>query len=155
MSNLNIVLCQLPNPVCRNESENIHPIIPADQMPPGLTEELQIGSLRLSESLPIDAKTYSGPTQDINCKSDNISQAWIFGKNMRRLVKLVHDAIMNPCEYSSPRISSKPKLMYLMQCMFLGTWNNTIWNASKVEQLNVKGTCINSPVRHLGVVASL
>jgi hypothetical protein len=146
---------QLSNPAWRNASENIRPITPADQMPPGLTEEPKIGSLRLSESLPIDVETHSGPTPKINSKSDDISELRMFGKNMRRLVKIVHQAIMNPCEYNSPRESYKPKLMYQMQCMFLGMLNNTIWNVSKVGQRNVKRTCINSPVHHLGVTTSL
>jgi hypothetical protein len=74
-------------------------------MPPGLAEEPQIGLLRLSESLPIDAETHSGPNPKINSKSDDISESRMFGKNMRRLVKIVHQAIMNPCEYNSPRES--------------------------------------------------
>jgi len=79
----------------------------------------------------------------------------MFGKNMRRLVKVVHKAILNPCEYGNTADSCMPELRYLIQCMSLGILNNIIWNASKVGQRNAKRTCTNSPAPHLGVTPSL
>ena len=50
------------------------------------------------ETIPTDPETYSGPILHGKSRSDNPSEGQLFGKNMRCLVKVVHQAILNPCE---------------------------------------------------------
>ena len=84
-----------PNRNSRNNSENVRPDTPANQTSSGIPE---IGVLHLSETIPTASEIHPGPIPQVNYQSDNPSEGRVFGKNMRRLLKIVHRAILNPCE---------------------------------------------------------
>src|ERR1700691_4100362 len=96
---VNILSGSLSNMTCSNPSENIPQLsTPANQTLSGHPTYPQISSLHISESNPRDLETRAESPPHVASQFDNPSESRIFGRNMRRLVKVVHAAILNPGE---------------------------------------------------------
>jgi hypothetical protein len=96
---IDIASRSVSNPVHRNESTNIHHLSTSNnQIPMGNPSIPQISSLRISDSTHNGPPTRPELTPCEAARSNNTPERRIFGKDMRRLVKVVNAAILNPRE---------------------------------------------------------
>lgn len=96
---INIWSGSLSNVTCSNPSANIPQLsTPANQTLSGHPTYPQISSLHISESNPRNSETRAESPPHVASRFDNPLESRIFGRDMRRLVKVVHAAILNPGE---------------------------------------------------------
>jgi hypothetical protein len=96
---IDIASRSLSNLIHRDESTNIrHLSTSNNQITIGNPAIVQISSLQISDSIHNGPETRPEPTPCEDARSNSPPERRIFGKDMRRLVKVVNAAILNPCE---------------------------------------------------------
>jgi hypothetical protein len=86
------------HPNARNRTRNIPMLSSGNEIMLVDNVYPDIPSLHIVQSIQTDTETQQAPPPNHNSQSDGPSERRIFGRNVRRLLKIVHLALMNPSE---------------------------------------------------------
>ena len=155
MQYINAWCCSVYNQTIKNQLKKIsQQSTPAGPNLPAQPADLPISLLGIMDGIHPNLDPQPRPTPQVDYEVDGLLYRQTHGQDMRRLLKMVCEAILNPCE-------CKGAMDTILIQTFLQVYidwdveNNIMQNVSRVEQINMQRTGTDSPAPHLGVTAVL